>query len=191
MPESAGFAAQSLSAIRAVEKLLCIAAFAVLVTVVFADVLSRELTGAGLYWASQTGVWANVLVVMAGFGLASADGAHLRPRFTDSWLPASWTGVLQLLQHCTMAVFCFAIAALSLGVVLGSWQLGEVDIDLFLPIWPVQAALPAAFLAGGLRYTIYALCPALRPQETSALALENADGRTGATKGGDAEGSDR
>ena len=191
MPESAGFAAQALRAIRAVEKYLCISAFAVLVTVIFADVLSRELTGTGLYWASQTGVWANVLVVMAGFGLASADGAHLRPRFTDSWLPARWTDVLQFLQHFTMAVFCFAIAALSLGVVLGSWQLGEVDIDLFLPIWPVQAALPAAFFAGGLRYTIYAVCPELRPMETSALALEKSDGRTGADKGRDAGGADR
>jgi len=191
MPESAGFAAQALRAIRAVEKYLCISAFAVLVTVIFADVLSRELTGTGLYWASQTGVWANVLVVMAGFGLASADGAHLRPRFTDSWLPARWTDVLQFLQHFTMAVFCFAIAALSLGVVLGSWQLGEVDIDLFMPIWPVQAALPAAFFAGGLRYTIYAVRPKLRPQETSALALENAEGITGATKGSDAGGFDK
>jgi len=189
MPESAGFAAQSLSAIRAVEKFLCISAFGMLVTVIFADVLSRELTGAGLYWASQTGVWANVLVVMAGFGLASADGAHLRPRFTDSWLPLGWTGVLQFLQHLTMAVFCFAIGALSLGVVLGSWQLGEVDIDLFLPIWPVQAALPAAFFAGGLRYTIYALCPELRPQETSALALDNAKGRAESDSGRGAGGT--
>lgn len=173
MPESSGIAARLLGAIRAVEKLLCIAAFVLLILVIFADVLSRELTSAGLYWASQTGVWANVLVVMAGFGLASADGAHLRPRFADNWLPDSWAAALKFLQCLVMALFCFAIAVLSLSVVLGSWQLGVVDIDLFLPIWPVQAALPAAFFAAALRYTIYAFRPELRPVETSSLVITN------------------
>jgi TRAP-type C4-dicarboxylate transport system permease small subunit len=179
VPESIGFAARLLHGIRVVEKLLCIAAFSVLIAVIFADVLSRELTSSGLYWASQTGVWANVLVVMAGFGLAASDGAHLRPRFADGWLPQSWAGALEFLQQITMALFCLAIAILSLWVVLGSWQLGEVDIDLFLPVWPVQAALPTAFFAAALRYSIYAFNPELRPAETSALAIadvrENTD----------------
>ena len=92
MPESASLAGRVLAAIRVVEKTLVVTAFSILVLVVFADVVSREITGAGLYWASQVGVWANVIVVMAGFGLASADGVHLRPRFADNWLPATWDG---------------------------------------------------------------------------------------------------
>jgi C4-dicarboxylate transporter DctQ subunit len=180
VPEAIGFAARLLHGIRVVEKLLCIAAFSVLIAVIFADVLSRELTSSGLYWASQSGVWANVLVVMAGFGLASTDGAHLRPRFADGWLPESWGGALRFLQQITMALFCLAIAMLSLSVVLGSWQLGEVDIDLFLPIWPVQAALPVAFFAAALRYSIYAFVPELRPIETSALAITDARANTDA-----------
>jgi C4-dicarboxylate transporter DctQ subunit len=179
VPEAGGIAAWLLGAARAVEKLVCIIAFAVLIVVVFADVLSRELTGSGLYWASQTGVWANVLVVMAGFGLASADGAHLRPRFADHWLPASWGRALEFLQQLTMALFCLAIGLLSLAVVVGSWQLGVVDIDLFLPVWPVQAALPAAFFAAALRYSIYAFVPALRPLESSALAISATQGEPG------------
>jgi len=150
---------------------LCIVAFGVLIGVIFADVVARELTGAGLYWASQTGVWANVLVVMAGFGLASGSGAHLRPRFADSWLPASWAAQLGTLQHLCNALFCIAIGILAAGVVLETWRLGEIDIDLFLPVWPVQAALPVAFLLGGLRHFIYALVPRTRPGEVSALAL--------------------
>ena len=48
-----------------------------------------------------------------------------------------------------------------------------------------------AFFAGGLRYTIYALCPDLRPQETSALALENAKGRAESDSGRGAGGTRR
>ena len=65
-------------------------AFVLLIVIVFADVAVRELTGAGLHWARQAGVYANIFVVMLGFGLASASGSHLRPRFADHWLPASW-----------------------------------------------------------------------------------------------------
>ncbi len=162
-------AARLLTVIAAVEKLLCVSAFVVLVVVLFADVVSRELTAAGLHWAPQIGVWANVFVVMAGFGLASAAGAHLRPRFMDGWLPAAWEPALAGLQHLLMALFCVAIGAVALAVVAGSFRLGEVEIALFLPVWPVQAMLPLAFFTGALRHAVYALYPALRPTESGAF----------------------
>jgi TRAP-type C4-dicarboxylate transport system permease small subunit len=163
------FATALLTIIRRVEKLLAIVSFSTLIGVVFADVVSRELTGAGLFWASQVGVWANVFVVMTGFGLASADGAHLRPRFADGWLPASLDQVLGFLQHGVMSLFCIAIGTVALSVVLGSWQLGEVSLDLYMPRWPVQAMLPAAFYTAALRHMLYAFIPDLRPAETGAI----------------------
>lgn len=170
-------AARVLRVINRVESWLCVSAFVVLVVVLFADVISRELTAAGIHWAPQIGVWANVVVVMAGFGLASAAGAHLRPRFADNWLPQRWHAALATLQHICMALFCLAIGAVALGVVLGSLRLGEVEITLFLPVWPVQAMLPLAFFAGALRHLIYALVPAVRPAESGAFDI--ADSRAG------------
>jgi TRAP-type C4-dicarboxylate transport system permease small subunit len=159
-------------AIRLCERWLAILAFTVLISVVFADVVARELTGGGLFWASQVGVWANVVVVMAGFGLASGSGAHLRPRFADGWLPESWNPVLETLQHAVMALFSAAIGLLAARVVAGSWQLGEVSIDLFFPIWPVQVFLPVAFFIASIRHALYAIYPELRPVENSALAID-------------------
>ena len=171
MPEVKGGhpATHLLSLVGRFEKGLMLLAFTVLVLVVFSDVLARELTGAGLYWASRTAVWANVIVVMAGFGLASADGAHLRPRFADNWLPAGWSGALEFLQHAVMALFCAAIAWLSASVALESRALGEVAVELFLPVWPVQVFLPLAFSAAAIRHAIYAWVPELRPEESAAL----------------------
>jgi C4-dicarboxylate transporter DctQ subunit len=173
----AGFALSLLRTIRRAEKFFCIAAFLILVVVVFADVLSREITGAGLYWASQVGVWANVFVVLAGFGLASADGAHLRPRFADGWLPARLTPAIEFLQHLVMSLFCMAIGLLALSVVVGSYELGEVSLDLYLPVWPVQALLPLAFFTAAVRYGLYAFMPALRPTETGAMHVVGEAGR--------------
>ena len=159
-----------LAGLRLAERTLCVLAFAVLVTIVFADVVSRELTNAGLYWASQSGVWANVMIVAVGFGLASADGTHLRPRFADSWLPARWSGVVVTLQHSLMSAFCVAAALLAYRVVFESQQLGEVSLDLFVPIWPVQLLLPVALTAAAVRHGLYARFAALRPGESGALA---------------------
>ena len=167
-------AASILRLLQKLQTAIVLAAFAVLVLVVFADVVSRELTGAGLYWASQTGVWANVLVVMGGFGLASAAGGHLRPRFADNWLPATWSTAVACLQHVVMAAFCFAIGWLALSVTYETWELGEVSIQLMLPVWPVQLFLPAAFLCAGIQHIIYGCCHARLPPLMSFRALLSA-----------------
>lgn len=168
---SSGRAVRLLAALDRVEKILVVVAFSLLVTIIFADVVSREFTGAGLHWATQSGVWANVLIVMAGFGLASSDGAHLRPRFADNWLPGAWSDWIETGQHAVMSAFCLGAAGLSAAVVFGSWQLGEVSLDLFVPIWPVQSLLPLALLSAGVRHGIYAGAPQTRPTETGALVL--------------------
>ncbi len=174
-PSSAvSVARATLKLIGRLERLVCLIAFTILVIVLFADVISRETTSAGLHWASQVGVWANVFVVMAGFGLASSAGAHLRPRFLDKLLPRSCEAVLESLQHICMAIFCIAIAMVALSVVLDSWRLGEVELTLFMPVWPVQAMLPLAFFAAALRHLIYAAFPLLRPTESGAFDMGGA-----------------
>ena len=45
-------------------------AFGVLVFVMFSDVAFREITGTGLHWSRQVGVYANLFVVMFGLGVA-------------------------------------------------------------------------------------------------------------------------
>ncbi len=174
-----GAASRLLAMISRVEKLICTIAFAVLVAVLFVDVISREATAAGLHWASQIGVWANVAVVMAGFGLASAGGAHLRPRFLDTVLPDKWEPLLGFLQNFVMALFCAAIGVVALLVVAGSYRLGEVEITLFWPVWPVQALMPLAFFTAMLRHLLYAWQPQLRPSDSGAFDIDA--GRGGGT----------
>ena len=84
-----------LRSLARLERLVASLAFLLLVTVVFVDVVNRELTGTGLHWALQIGVYANFFVVMLGIGVASAGGAHLRPQFADHWLPARFEPVLR------------------------------------------------------------------------------------------------
>ena len=148
------------------ERAISFAAFMVMIVVVFADVMSREVTGAGLHWARQAGVYANLFVVMFGLGVASANGRHLRPRFADSWLPVSWQPALARMQELLMSLFCIAFAVVALTVVRDSMQLAERSAVLGVLIWPFQAVIPVAFGLAGLRHGLYSLYPALRPDDT-------------------------
>lgn len=147
------------------ERSLSFIAFVLLIVIVFADVVSREVTGTGLHWARQAGVYANLFVVMFGFGLASAHGAHLRPRFADKWLPARWEPGLVRIQEGLMAIFCLGFAFVAILVVVDSHALGAKSAVLRIAIWPFQAVIPLVFLIAAFRHAAYAAFSSLRPPE--------------------------
>ena len=176
-----------------VERVVTFVAFLVLIGVIFADVLMRETTGSGLHWARQAGVYANVFVVMFGIGIASAAGAHLRPRFADSWLPVRLLPALMRLQDALMACFCLSFAIVAGLVVADSFLLAERSVVLRMLIWPFQAIVPIVFVIATVRHGLFAIFPAVRPTEsagavpvaeteflpTKSARLTSADNNTG------------
>ena len=151
------------------ERVVTFVAFLVLIGVIFADVLMREATGSGLHWARQAGVYANVFVVMFGIGIASAGGAHLRPRFADGWLPARLDPLLIRLQDGLMACFCLSFAVVAAVVVADSFLLNERSVVLRLLIWPFQVIVPVVFIIATVRHTLFAVFPTVRPAESSGV----------------------
>lgn len=166
--------ARVLAWLASAERAISFAAFVLLIAVVFVDVLYRELTGTGLHWARQAGVYANLVVVLFGFGLASAGGTHLRPRFADRWLPAAWGLAVIRLQEGCMAAFCLSLGLVGVGVVVETIALDERSPALGNPIWPFQALIPLVLLVGALRHALYATQPSLRPPDASAYAAGSA-----------------
>ena len=152
-----------------VERTVTFAAFLLMVAVVFADVAARELTGTGLHWARQAGVYANLVVVMLGIGLASAEAGHLRPRFADGWLPASWDPWLNRVSELLMALFCLAFAAVAGNVVADSFAMQERSTVLRVVVWPFQSVIPLAFGLAAIRHGLYGLYPVLAPRTDSEV----------------------
>lgn len=152
------------------ENALACSAFAVMVAAIFADVAAREVGAAGLLWAREIAVLANVVLVLTGMGLASAAGVHLRPRFADRWLPSRWDTLVVRAQEGTMAAFCLLLAALGAHLAVESLALGERTAVLGLPAWPFMAVLPLAFLVTALHHVLFALHPELRPPERLGAA---------------------
>ena len=171
-PASAGntMAGRIIRALDRVEAALATLAFGALAAVIFADVLAREFTGTGLQWARQAGVYANIVVVMLGIGVASSRGAHLRPRFADGCVPPRWEAVVEAMREAVMAGFCLIFAGLAVKVTLDAWLLQERSTLIGIVVWPLMAAMPLAFALAALRHGIYALRPGLRPVDPLSRA---------------------
>jgi TRAP-type C4-dicarboxylate transport system permease small subunit len=129
------------------------------------DVVLRELTGNGIPWSHQAGLYANLIVAVFGMGLAAAAGTHLRPRFADGWLPDAWQASLQRLSYLVTALFLLGFAVLGVQLVAETLRLGEIASVLRIPLWPMQALIPLGFTATALRYGCYALHPQLAPEQ--------------------------
>lgn len=156
-------AASVLLGLRRAEQLLTALAFAVMVGVLALDVVGRELAGGGRIWAMPVAVYANVLLAFIGMGVASAHGAHLRPRFLDRAVPRRWDALFDRFSDAGFALFCFGAVVLCLRMVRETIELQETDPVLGWPIWPFQCLLVAGFAAGALRHALYAARPDLRP----------------------------
>ena len=167
--------------LQAAERGITFFAFCVMIAIVFADVAVREVTGSGLHWARQIGVYANIFVVMLGFGLASAEAAHLRPRFADSWIPKRLERFMPHVQEGLMSLFCIAVAVVAVVVVMETFELQERSVVLRLLVWPVQAVIPLAFLIAAFRHGCYAIWPALAPQPPSKIEAAAAAVKTPST----------
>ena len=126
---------KTLNLLNRFEKGITFLAFAVLVLVMFTDVAVREITGTGLHWSRQLGVYANLFVVMFGLGVASSEGAHLRPKFADNWLPESWDPFLTRIQDAIMSLFCLLFAIVAFQVVVDLGSLGEATIAFLHHEW--------------------------------------------------------
>ena len=168
---------KTLNLFNSFERGITFLAFAVLVLVMFADVAMREITGTGLHWSRQLGVYANLFVVMFGLGIASSEGAHLRPRFADNWLPKRWVPFLMRLQETIMSLFCLLFAIIAFQVVIETFNDNVQSIVLRIAIWPFQAVIPVAFLMTSIRHLLYAIDPTHRPY------IEN-EGENETIKGG-------
>ncbi len=158
-------AGQFLRRLLALETGILLASFAVLVVVTFADVLLRRMTGSGLMWSRDVGIYANVWLSMLGIGVASGSGSHLRPHFMDHWIRPGWEPVLVRVQESLAALGFVMLCLVSWQVVAETRSLGDFNNVLRWPVWICQLCMPLAFAFAACKHALFAWYPVLRPEE--------------------------
>jgi len=146
------------------EQFITAAAFLLMVGVLGLDIFGREVLGSGKIWATPIAVFCNVAVAFIGIGIASAHGAHLRPKFLDKLAPRRLDGGFDRLTDAGFALFCLGAGWLCWRVVQETIELQETDPVLQWPLWPFQLFLVLGFGLAVVRHALYAAWPGLRPQ---------------------------
>lgn len=154
-----------INAITVAEKTIAFTAFVVMLAALLADVIGRELFAEGVFGSVRVAVYGLILCAMAGFGIATSTGGHLRPKFLDGAL----RGPLELPG---IALGQLASAAILAYLSYAAWQMAaftrlieERDIVLDTLVWPIQMALPVGFALSAFKHLVFAFFPALLPQE--------------------------
>lgn len=152
-----------LNAIITTEKVLAVLAFIAMLLALLADIIGREVFGQGVFGSVRFAVYAMIMCAMAGFGIATASGAHLRPQFLDfvaqgrAEMPARRLG-----QLASVAILVM-LAIASLEMIAFSRTIEDHDLSLGWLVWPIQLILPVAFMLSAVRHLIYAVCADLMP----------------------------
>lgn len=152
------------------ESTVAILAYIVVAGIIFGDVLARELFGKSIWGAQRLAVYATIVAGYCGFGLATAQGTHLRPRFADHWIPARWDAVMNRVADLVTAAALSSMACFAFVFFHESYSLDSKAPVLDWRVWPVQGVIPLAFGLSALRHAIFALYPAHRP--VPAIAQE-------------------
>lgn len=157
-----------LDAVTLAEKIIAFSALITITGALAADVIMREFVGVGLFGSLRLAVYALILCAMAGFGIATATGAHLRPGFADGLIPAPLVPYAVRLGQLASCAIMVVLAYSAWKMVVFIREIGERDIALDVPVWVIQMALPLAFGIAAFRYLSYAVFPGLIPAEEGA-----------------------
>lgn len=157
-----------LAAVTMAEKAIAFASLVTISGVLAADVIMREFFSVGLFGSLRIGVYALILCAMAGFGVATHTGGHLRPGFADGLVPAALERPARRLGQLASCAIMIVLAWSAWKMVEFVREIGERDMALDIPVWVVQAALPVAFAIAAFRYLSYAVFPDLIPEEEGA-----------------------
>jgi len=139
--------------------------YAALALVLLADVAGREILGEGIFGAQRVAVFFTIVAGNFGLALATAAGAHIRPRVADHWIPGRYGPAMDRVADVITALVLLCVAYFATQLVRESYDFETVSPTIDWQIWPVQAVIPFGYAVAALHYLIFAIYPALRPRQ--------------------------
>ncbi len=140
------------------EKLLLVVLVLSMIGIAVAQILLRNLAGAGLLWADGYTRTSVLWLALLGAMLASRRQRHLAIDVLVRYLPSRWRPIALRVRLLATAVVCFVAAWFSVGFVAQEYGVGDMAFA-DVPGWWCQAAIPFAFTVIGLRYGAASFLP--------------------------------
>lgn len=162
------WAERILAGFFALESTFAVFGYFVVAGLLIVDVGLRELFGTSIYGAQRVSVYVMIFTGFLGLGLAAARGRHLRPRFADGLIPDRYASLATRLGDLIMTGVLLGFAWIGIRFVSEAREFGDMARIIDIPLWYLHLVVPYAFATTALRYALFALYPALRPEEVSS-----------------------
>lgn len=140
------------------EKLLLVALVLSMIGIAVAQILLRNLLGAGLLWADGYTRTSVLWLALLGAMLASRRQRHIAIDVLVRYVPNRWRPVALRIRLLATALVCFVAVWFSAGFVIQEYGVGDMAFA-DVPSWWCQSAIPFAFTVIGLRYGAAAFLP--------------------------------
>ena len=139
-------------------------AFVLITLLLFADVMSRELLGNGIYGAQRVAVYCMAIAAFVGFALTTQLGGHFRIEGLERLLPQRFDWVLTRVGDIVSCGLCLFLAYWAARFVAVSFQNDERGVALSVVVWPIQTTMIWMFVSSALRHALFAAWPDLKPR---------------------------
>ena len=133
---------------RLLNALATIAALILLamVTIVTADIVLRNLAGAGFVWANEISEYALYIMTLLTAPWLLRRGQHVRLDIALTFVPPHLAWLMEALGDVLGFAVCAVLIRYGIDMILDSARLGAITIkNLIFPEWWLLAPLPAAF----------------------------------------------
>ena len=127
------------------ESYLCRALLVTFVTLLFVQILARELFGYSITWSEELSVYLFVWFVFLGSSYAAKLSAHNRVTFQYKWIPDKLSTFLELLSDVIWVSFNSYFIYISYDFVFNRMNLFWKSQTLGVPMKYIYLILPIAF----------------------------------------------
>jgi TRAP-type C4-dicarboxylate transport system permease small subunit len=111
----------------------------------FANVVSRHIFSAAIFWAEEILVFLVIWFVSIAVAAVTYQGAHLKMDLLSTRIPSPWKQIINATMIVCFIIFCALVVTQSFDVVSAFRRTGMVSITASIPLVIPHAALLIGF----------------------------------------------
>lgn len=119
-----------IAGLNKIEEIAVIAMFALMVVVIFAQVIMRYVFNNSLYWSEELGKFLFVWISWLGISLGEREGEHIKITMLTGRLPFKKAHIFNILSSLIVLAICFITFYYSASLVISQWTTKYAGIHI-------------------------------------------------------------
>ncbi len=137
--------------VSVINQSIAIAGLSLGVSISFINVIARYIFNSSLTWASELSIFLFIWSIFFGAAYCFKKDAHICVNLLLDNVPTKVAKVMLIISHLISFVFLLAVAWYGYKYILLELHLGEMSVDLNIPMWIPYLVLPLAFISAAFR----------------------------------------